>query len=170
MIEMLDTLRRTGGLEALSRHVRLTPAEARAGADALLPLLLGGFKRYCHRAGPGMAGLPALLELFKTWGDGEMAAAVLIPGHSTMAAGPALLEAIYGPPEAIAMVVAAAAESCDLNTAQLHAMLPLLAMLLGGYISVRTNQLNADERGVSALLELESGSNPLDDVLPPAQS
>lgn len=170
MIEMLDTLRRTGGLAALSRHLNLTPTQASAGADALLPFLLGGFKRYCqHHDGDGQ-GLPALLEMLNQWGDGEMAAAVLIPGNGSMAAGPAMLEAIFGSPEAIASVASAAAERSDLDPAQLRKMLPLLAMLLGGYISIRGGPLHDNDNGISALLELEHADNPLDEVLPSAES
>lgn len=170
MIEMLDTLRRTGGLAALSRHLALTPPQATAGAEALLPFLLGGFKRYCHSRGPGVQGLPALLEMLNMWGDGEMAAVVLIPGNGSMIAGPAILEAIFGSPEAIVAVAGAAAERSELDTAQLRKMLPLLTMLLGGYISVRTDPLHREEGKVAALLELEDTDNPLDEVLPPAES
>ncbi|MFA7595619.1 MAG: DUF937 domain-containing protein [Novosphingobium sp.] len=169
MIEMLDTLRRTGGLAALSRHLNLTPTQASAGTDALLPFLLGGFKRYCQRHDSEGQGLPALLKLLNLWGDGEMAAAVLIPGNGSMAAGPALLEAIFGSPEAIVSVASAAAQRSELDTAQLRKMLPLLAMLLGGYISIRAAPLHGNDNGVPALLELEHAHNPLDEVLPPEE-
>lgn len=170
MIEMLDTLRRTGGLAALSRHMNLTPAQASAGAEALLPFLLGGFKRYCQQHGPGDEGLPALLNVLNLWGDGEMAAAVLIPGNGSMAAGPAILETIFGSAEAVDSVADAAAQRSDLDNAQLRKMLPLLAMLLGGYISIRADPLHGNDNGIPALLELDEADNPLDEVLPSAES
>mgnify|MGYP001436887745 CR=1 FL=1 len=125
-----------------------------------------GFKLYCQHHGPGEQGLPALLKVLNLWGDGEMAAAVLIPGNGPMEAGPAILETIFGSAEAIDAVADAAAERSDLDTAQLRKMLPLLAMLLGGYISIRASPLHGNDNGIPALLELDEADNPLDEVLP----
>lgn len=166
-MDMLETLRRTGGLEAMSRQLDLTPPQSAAAAEALLPFMMGGFKRYCHRAGPGAEGVPALFEMLNKLGDGQMAISVMTPGSLSLTSGAAVLDAVFGSPEAIIAVASAAAERSELGTASLRRMLPLLAMLVGGYISVQVDGANPDEKGVAALLDLEVINNPLDEVLLP---
>lgn len=165
-MDMLETLRRTGGLEAMSRQLDVTPPQSAAGAEALLPLILGGFKRYCRKAGPGAEGLPVLVSMLNELGDGQMAVAVMTPGKLSLAAGAAVLEALFGTPEAIIAVASAAAERSDLGTAKLRNMMPLLAMLVGGYISVRVDVSRHDGNGIVDLLGLRSDTNPLDAILP----
>ena len=49
-----DILQQTGALESISRELGVDPNQAQAGAAALLPAILGGFKK---QAQPQAAGL-----------------------------------------------------------------------------------------------------------------
>ena len=51
---MLGTL---GGLQSIAGELGVTEAQAKAGADALLPAILGGFKKHAQAQPEGLDGL-----------------------------------------------------------------------------------------------------------------
>lgn len=63
---LLDVLRRSGGLVAISRQLAVAPSVALGVATALMPLVRGGFRRRVEQArdfGAGVADLHKMLEL-----------------------------------------------------------------------------------------------------------
>ena len=166
MMNMLDTLRRTGGLEALSRIVNLSPAEAADGARVLLPLVLAGFKRLSHSLAPGQHGFGLLIARLELQGGAQLAAAVVLPGQMPPEApGKALAAELYGGAEGVMAVAGAAARRCDIDSAKLRRMLPLLVMLVGGYIAARADRPEGTGSSVTELLELDRPGNPLEAIL-----
>ena len=56
-----DMLAQTGGLQSIARELGVSEAQAARGADALLPAILGGFKKQTQSQPTGLAGLGGLL-------------------------------------------------------------------------------------------------------------
>ena len=168
MQKFMETLRRTGGLEALAKLLSLSAPATRACVEALLPLVLGGFKRLSLASGErgeGKAGLEGrrLCEVVESHGGAEMAESVM--AQSSLAEGEALLTEIFGGEEAVQAVCSAAAEKVDVPQQTLRAMLPALAMLTGGYAYMVYYEEPEGEETVNALLGLNEAGNPLDSVL-----
>lgn len=168
-MDILATLRRSGGIDALVRELDLSPAVAAAGAEALLPALIGGFARQRDRAGGGDAGLISLVGTIGNLGGGTLAANVLGPDKTDIARGTAVLDWIFGSKDASRLVALHAVESSQLDAALLRRMLPLLAMLVGGYLAARAGGSGAvgsgGIAGLDEMLELDSDINPLDAIL-----
>lgn len=169
MQKFMDTLRRTGGLEALARRSGLSTPATRQSVEALLPFVLGGFKRLSLAAGKGDSGQAdlegrKLCEVVESHGGAEMAAAVM--GEASLAEGEALLAETFGGEEALNAVCSAAAGKVDVPHQTLRAMLPAVAMLTGGYAYAIYYEQPEGEETVNALLGLDVAGNPLDSVLP----
>ena len=62
-MDIMDMLRSSGGIDALANQLGVPPATATAGAEALLPAILGGFSKRSEAAGGGEAGLGGLIGM-----------------------------------------------------------------------------------------------------------
>ncbi|MCB2051179.1 MAG: hypothetical protein KDE63_07090 [Novosphingobium sp.] len=169
MQTFIDTLRRTGGLEALAQRTGLSAIATRRCVEVLLPLVSGGIKRLAERdsgvsARSDVAVPDALCQLLEEHGGAELAAAVL--SDTDHAAGDVLTSAIFGDADAISAVCVASAEKSEVSVETSRTMLPLLLMLIGGYISAISSGQPDDRQHVHALLELDVPDNALDSVLP----
>jgi len=158
-MDMYATLRRSGGIDALARHLGLSPAEGAAVARDLMPHVLPLFRRQFEAAGGGVRGLAALADWLAPFGGSGLALAILGPEpiaavrHLQVAAG--LLDGTDG---AIGLVEAARRHSA-VPARTLAAAVPLLLMLVGGYLAARAEAaggIDADE-----IPELLAGGDPL---------
>ena len=147
-IEMMEMLRRSGGLEAVSKQLGVTPAVAAAGAEALLPAILGGFRKHADTSGGGDAGLGSLIGMLGTLGGGALAANVLGPEPTDTAKGNDVLGQIFGSKDVSRSVAGEAAERTGIDAETLKKMLPILSMLVGGYLSARAAGSGTDNGGM----------------------
>ncbi|MDE2436151.1 MAG: DUF937 domain-containing protein [Sphingomonadales bacterium] len=162
-------LRRSGGLDALSKQLDVPPAVAAAGAEAVLPAILGGFRKHTENAGGGEVGLGNLVEMLGSLGGGGLAANVLGPDPTDIGKGNAMLEQIFGSKDVSRSVAADAAGRTGIQTATLEKMLPILAMLVGGYLSARAGGSGTQGSGglgdlgsiLTDFLSSNSGSAPV---------
>lgn len=140
-MDMLATLRRSGGIEALARQLGETPANATAQVIELLPSLLDDFRSYANN-------LNGLLEILDNFGGGEMAAAVMAREPADDQAGRGLLDIVLhgtgGP---------AAGVGTGFDPAMLTRMRPLLAMLIGGYIAARAGAGTLDQPAFVTMMQ-----------------
>ena len=137
---MLETLRRSGGLEAIAVDVDISPSESVAAAKALLPPLLEGFRQCKHRTRDS-GGLIALLERHGGYG---LASNVLGPEPVEAERGEQLLREVLGD-QAFAQVVAThASMQTGIEVAEINKVLPRLAMLLAGYLAARASSGQGD--------------------------
>ena len=114
-----------------------------AAADALLPELLEDFQNFRG----GMAGL---LKLVNAAGGGAMAQAIMIGEPVDAQPGIMILAKVQG----LGAVAREARPGVALIAPELRQrMLPLLAMLLGGYLSARASSGGLDKAELSDLLE-----------------
>jgi len=145
---MLETLRRSGGLEAIGVEVGISPAESLAAAEALLPALMEGLRQLDEREGhPG--GLVALLERH---GGFALAHAVMEPGPTEAERGNVLLAGLFGDRELSRVVAGHAAERTGIDPHVMRQVLPRLAMLLGGYVAARVASSGEPEAELRRIL------------------
>ncbi|PKB25007.1 uncharacterized protein DUF937 [Novosphingobium kunmingense] len=145
---MMEMLRRSGGLEAVSRELGVSPSVAAAGSDALLPALVGGFRNHAGKAGGGAEGVGQLIDALDDLGGGGLASNVLGPDSTDIARGNSVLAAIFGNKDVSAAVAAHASERSGVDTDTLKRMLPILAMLIGGYLSARAQTSASEGSGI----------------------
>ena len=60
-MQLQDLLSQAGGLQQIAREVGVDEAQARTGAAALLPAILGGFKKQAQAQPGGLDGLAGML-------------------------------------------------------------------------------------------------------------
>lgn len=154
-MDILATLRRSGGIETLSRRLDVAPAEAGACAEMLTPVLVAGLRGFADSHGAHKDGLDALTSLVESLGGGELAAAVMAPGPVDTGKGDAVLQAIFGSGDAAHVVAAHGAGAASADQGLLVRALPLLAMLVAGYIAARVRGSgSAGSGGLATLAEI----------------
>lgn len=185
-VEVMEMLLRSGGIEAVSKQLGIPPAMALAGAEALVPAIIGGFGKQAGASGGGDSGLEALLGMLGSLGGGALAASVMGPEETDIARGNEVLGQIFGSKDVSRSVAADAAGKTGIDPALLKKMLPILTMLVGGYLSARAGGSGTQGSGglgglasilssvlggkkagggLGALLDLDGDGNPLDDII-----
>src|SRR5262245_27590321 len=182
MIEMLGAL---GGMQSMARELGVSEEEARSGAEALLPAILGGFKKQAQ-AQP--AGLDGLLGMVGGLGGGGLLDEVLAPRPTDVSGGNNVLGQIFGSQDVSRAVAQNAAGQTGLDPALLKKMLPMLAMVVagvmakqgaasgspsgGGLDSVLGGLMGGGQTagqsgagGLASMLDLNRDGNPLDDII-----
>lgn len=132
MQQITDLLRETGAIGSIARELGLSESQAASGAAALLPALLGGFKK---QANAQPAGLDGLMGMFSGLGGGGLLDEVLAPRATNVTAGNDILGQVFGSKDVSRTVAESAAARSGLDPALLRKMLPVLAMLVAGYMS-----------------------------------
>jgi hypothetical protein len=138
-MQITDILAQTGGLQSIARELGLSEQQAASGAAALAPAILGGFKKRVQSRPDGLEGLGGLLSQL---GGGGLLDDVLAPQPTNASRGNDVLGQIFGSKEVSRTVAENAATKSGLDTALLKKMLPMLAMVVTGYM--------AKQRGASA--------------------
>jgi hypothetical protein len=131
-MQLNEALQQIGGIDALARELGVSQTQAASGAEALLPAILGGFKRQAQTQPAGLDGLGGSLQQL---GGGGLLDQVLAPQPTDASAGNDMLGQIFGSTDASHTVAQHAATQSGLDPALLKKMLPLLAMLVGGFIA-----------------------------------
>lgn len=135
-MDMMDILVRTGGVEAIAKQLGVPPAMAEMGAKALLPAVVGGFKKQTVDAGGGDAGLGSLINILGGLGGGALATNVLSDAEPTnIDKGNDVLGQIFGSKDVSRSVAGHAAGQTGIDPELLKKMLPIVAMLVAGYLS-----------------------------------
>lgn len=126
-MQLTDMLAQMGGLQSVARQLGVSEGQVAQGAEALLPAILGGFQKQAQGQGAGqgmgLGGLGGLLEQ------------VLSPQTTDVGPGNEVLGQIFGSKDVSRTVAQQAAQQTGLDASLLKQMLPLLAMLVGGYLS-----------------------------------
>ncbi len=135
-MNLTDILAQAGGIDSMARDLGVSPETAKAGADALLPAILGGFKKQAQ-TGDGIEGLGGLLGQL---GGGGLLDAVLGSQPTPVDRGNDVLGQIFGSKDVSRTVAGHAAEQSGLDSGLLKKMLPILAMLVAGYLAKQGGQ------------------------------
>lgn len=154
-MELTDLLARAGGFESMARELGVDEGQVATGAAALLPAILGGFKKQAQ-AQPAGAGLGGLGDLLGQLGGGSLLDNVLSPQPTDVGRGNDVLGQIFGSPDVSRTVAHDAASRTGLDAGLLKQMLPMLAMLVTGYMA---------KHGAAAQASPSTGSGGLGDLL-----
>jgi len=189
-MDVTQILASTGGLQSMARELGISEAEAERGASALLPAILGGFKKETQAQPGGLDGLGGLLGQL---GGGGLLDDVLSPQPTNVSRGDDVLGRIFGSKDVSRTVAQHASTQSGLAPSLLKKMLPMLAMLvagamakqsggsggggglLGGILGGLAGGLGggrsaapagaAQGGGLGSMLDLDGDGNPLDDIL-----
>jgi len=131
-MNLTDILAQAGGLQSVARDLGLSEGQAAAGAEALLPAILGGMKNQAQAQPGGLEGLGGLLGQL---GGGGLLDQVLSPQPTDPSQGNEVLGQIFGSKDVSRAVADNAASQSGLDASVLRKMLPLLAMLVTGFIA-----------------------------------
>lgn len=183
-----DLLSQLGALNSVARELGVSPQQAQSGAAALLPAILGGFKKQAQ-APAGLSGLGGLLGQL---GGGGLLDNVLGAQPTNVNLGNAVLGSIFGGKDVSRAVAANAATKTGLDPELLKKLLPIVAMVAAGYLAkqgagARTAAAPAPatgglggllggllgggraaapkQAGLASLLDLDGDGNPLDDII-----
>ena len=129
--DLNSILQQTGGISAIANQLGISPAMAEAGANALLPSIVGGFSKQAGGAG----GFGSLIGMLSGLGGGDLAANVIGPEPTQVDKGNDVLGQIFGSKDVSRTVATHAANQTGIDPALLKKMLPILAMLVAGYLS-----------------------------------
>lgn len=183
-MNLTDILAQAGGIESMAKELGVPPAMAKQGAEALLPAILGGFKKQAQGGG-GIEGLGGLLGQL---GGGSPLDSVLGSQPTPVEQGNDVLGQIFGSKDVSRNVAGHAAEQTGLDSGLLKKMLPILAMMVAGYMAKQGgneggglggmlgNVLGGAMGGGAApsagglgglgkMLDFDGDGNPLDDIL-----
>jgi hypothetical protein len=135
-MQLTDILAQTGGLQSIARELGVSESQAATGAEALVPAILGGFKKQVQSQ---PTGLDALGGLLGTLGGGGLLDNVLSPQPTDVSQGNEVLGQIFGSKEVSRTVAQNAASQSGLDPGLLKRMLPMLAMLVAGYMAKQSS-------------------------------
>jgi hypothetical protein len=131
-MNMNDIIGQMGGFQSMARELGVSESQAKTGAEALLPAILGGFKKQAQAQPSGLDGLGDLLGQL---GGGELLDDVLSPQPTNVSRGNDVLGQIFGSKDVSRTVAQSASAKSGLNPEILKKMLPILAMLVTGYMA-----------------------------------
>ena len=138
----------------------ISESQAAAGAEALAPAVLGGFKKQAQAQPSGLQGLGGLLGQL---GGGGLLNEVLAPEPTDLNRGNDVLAQIFGSKDVSRTVAQNAAAQTDLSQDVLKRMLPMLAMMVAGFMAQRGGgdaQPSAASGGLGGLLGGLLGGSP----------
>jgi hypothetical protein len=130
-----DLLSQMGGMESVARELGINEGQARSGAEALLPAVLGGFRQ---QAQSQPAGLGGLVDMLGKMGGGGLMDDVLGAQPTNIDRGNEVLGQIFGSKDVSRTVAQKAGGQTGLDPVVLKKMLPMLGMLVAGFMSKQT--------------------------------
>jgi hypothetical protein len=164
-MQVSEILAQTGGSQSIARELGVSEQQVEMGAAALLPAILGGFKKQVQGQPTGLGGLGGLLGAL---GGGGLLDDVLASHPTNVDRGNNVLGQIFGSKDVSRTVAKDASAKTGLDPSLLKKMLPMLAMLAAGYMAKQRaggDQQTRSRGGLGGLLDLDGDGNPLDDIL-----
>lgn len=189
-MQIMDILSQIGGLKSIASELGINESQATSGAAALMPAILGGFKQQTQAQPTGLSGLGGLLNQL---GGGGLLDNVLAPQPTDVSRGNNVLGKIFGSKDVSRAVAQNASTQSGLQPTLLKKMLPMLAMLVTGYLAKQQAATNATQPatvgaaksggglvneligaqqggtssggGLGSMLYLNGDGNPLDDIM-----
>ena len=182
-MQITDILAQAGGIQSMARELGVSESQAKLGTEALIPAIMGGFRKQADSQSAGPEGLGGLLNQL---GGGGLLDNVLSPQQTDVSRGNDVLGQIFGSRDVSRAVASKGAEQTGLDASLLKKMLPMLAMLVAGYMAKQNKagtaatgsggglggilgSLLGGQRsgagGIAGMLDQDGNGNPLDDIL-----
>jgi hypothetical protein len=182
-------------MRSMANELGVSESQATSGAEALIPAILGGFKKQAQAQPTGIEGLGGMLGQL---GGPELMDEVLAPHPTDVSRGNDVLGQIFGSKDVSRTVARSASTQTGLDPAMLQKMLPMVAMLvtgmmskqsmggapqaggsggLGGLLGSLLGGLGGGQgggqgampgggsAGLASMLDMNGDGNPLDDIL-----
>ena len=124
----LNDILPSGGIDALASQLGIPADQARQGAEALLPSVLGHMGQNASQLDTHVTAL----------GGPALAANVTGPEPTDISRGNELLGGIFGSKDVSREVAGQAAQHTGLDSSLLEKMLPILVMLVAGHLAGRS--------------------------------
>jgi hypothetical protein len=140
-MDIASILKQSGAIGSIAQQLGVNEQVAEVGAAALLPAILGGFKKTAQAQPSGIEGLGGLLGQL---GGGGLFDSVVAPEPTPVEKGNDILGQIFGSKEVSRTVAGSASEQTGIDPSLLKKMLPILAMLVAGYMA---KQSSGDSEG-----------------------
>ncbi len=131
-MDIASILKQTGAIGQVAQQLGVNEQVAETGAAALLPAILGGFKKTTQAQPSGLEGLGGLLGQL---GGGGLFDSVVSPEPTPVEKGNDVLGQIFGSKDVSRSVAGHASEQTGIDPSLLKKMLPILAMLVAGYMA-----------------------------------
>ena len=131
-MDIASILKQSGAIGSIAQQLGVNEQVAQTGAEALLPAILGGFKKTVQSQPAGLEGLGGLLG---SLGGGGLFDSVVSPDPTPVEKGNDVLGQIFGSKEVSRQVAGSASEQTGIDPSLLKKMLPILAMLVAGYMA-----------------------------------
>jgi hypothetical protein len=139
-MDLMNALAQAGGVEAISRELGVDQATAQSGLNALLPAVADGMRGQAAASPQGFGGLGDLLGQL---GGGGLLSNVTDPEPTNIDKGNQVLGQIFGSKDTSRAVAADAAQKSGVSPDLLKKMLPIVAMLVAGYLAKQHSQAGA---------------------------
>ncbi len=131
-MDMMSILKQSGAVGSIAQQLGVNEQVAQMGAEALLPSILGGFKKTAQAQPTGLDGLGGILGQL---GGGGLFDSVVSSEPTPVEQGNDVLGQIFGSKDVSRTVAGHAAEQTGIDSGMLKKMLPILAMLVAGYLA-----------------------------------
>ena len=131
-MDMMSILKQSGAIGSIAQQLGVNEQVAQMGAEALLPSILGGFKKTAQAQPSGLDGLGGILGQL---GGGGLFDSVVSADPTPVEQGNDVLGQIFGSKDVSRTVAGHAAEQTGIDSGMLKKMLPILAMLVAGYLA-----------------------------------
>lgn len=194
---ILDMLGGPAGIAQMAREIGVDQSMVQQGAAALLPAVLGGFKKQATAQPQGLDGLVGMLG---GMGGGGLLDAVLAPQATPVDQGNQVLGQIFGSKDVSRTVASQASAQTGVSADLLKKLLPMVAMAAAGFMAKQASAGSAAAPqagggglggllgqvmggltggggqpqaggmgGLMQMLDLNGDGNPLDDIMRMAQ-
>ncbi|MEZ5708626.1 MAG: DUF937 domain-containing protein [Blastomonas sp.] len=186
-MDIMDIIQKSGGLESIAGELGVDKSVAKSGAEALLPAIMGGFKKNAQ----GSGGIGDLVGMIGGLGGGDLLKNVVSSGPTDVGKGNEILGQIFGSKDVSRSVAGKAAEQTGVDPSILKKMLPMLSMLVAGYMANQAGGGSAKQSGggglgsllggllgggkksasggglggLASMLDMDGDGNPLDDLM-----
>ena len=188
-MDIASILKQSGAIGSIAQQLGVNEQVAEAGAAALLPAILGGFKKTAQAQPSGIEGLGGLLGQL---GGGGLFDSVRSPEPTPVEQGNDILGQIFGSKDVSRTVAGSASAQTGIDPALLKKMLPILAMLVAGYMAKQSGggeggglggliggilggalggggqtapASGGGLGGLASMLDFDGDGNPLDDIM-----
>lgn len=184
--QLIEALGGMGGIAQMAKELGIDEKTVAAGAAALAPAVLGGFKQ---QAASG--GLDGLVGMLSQMGGGGLLDAVLSPQATPVNQGNQVLGQIFGSPDVSRAVAGQASANTGIPADLLKKMLPMVAMAAAGFMAKSASAAPAEGggglggllgqvagmlgggqpaaaggmAGLASMLDMDGDGNPLDDIM-----
>ena len=153
-MDIQQVLQQTNAIDAISRELGVDPNTAKAGAAALLPEILNGFKEPVAAGEPQAAvgggtagplgGFGNVFETISALGGGGLLDNVNSEHPTEVDKGNQILGQIFGSKDGSRAIAAQAAAQSGVEPSLLKKMLPILAMVAAGYVAKQAGRQGSE--------------------------